>query len=159
MKQHIAVDSLRILLGIVLLFILFLQVVGLPWTSGVMAAEMPDEAFMRWPILILSILGLACVQVGLVCTFQLLGFTRRDEVFSLRALRWVDGIIGASLAGSVVCLVTIVYQSFTVAGPFLFALLLILGVAVGIGMALLMSVMRSLLVQATTMRSEMDAVI
>ncbi len=159
MKRHAAVDVLRVLLGMVLLFILFLQLVGLPWASGELAAELPDEAFMRWPILILSIIGLACVQAGLVCVFQLLGFTRKGEVFSPRALRWVNGIIGASLAGSVVCLATMIYQSFTVGGPFLFALLLVLGVLVGIGMALLVSVMRTLLVQATTLRSEMEAVI
>lgn len=78
---------------------------------------------MRWPILALSIIGLGCVQVGIVCTIRLLGFARRGDVFSPEALRWVDGIIGASLAGSLVCLATIVYQSATVAGPPLWMLL------------------------------------
>lgn len=159
MKCRIAVDLLRVLLIASLLVILFLQLIGLPWISGVVAEELPGEAYLRWPILALAIMGLGCVQVGIVCTLRLLGFTRRGEVFSFRALRWVDGFIGASLAASLVCVATIVYQCFTVAGPPGWMLLLLFGVLGGIGMALLMGVMRSLLAQATTLRSEMDAVI
>lgn len=160
MKRHrFAVDLLRVLLIGSLLVILFLQLIGLPWLSGVMAEDLPGEAYMRWPILALSILGLGCVQVGIFCTLRLLGFTRRGDVFSPRALRWVDGIVGAFLAASLVCLATIIYQFFTVNGPPLWILLLLLGVVAGIGMALLMVVMRTLLVQATTLRTEMDAVI
>lgn len=114
---------------------------------------------MRWPILALAIAGLACVQVGIVCTVRLLGLTRRGEAFSSAALRWVDGIIWAFLAASAVCLATLVFQGFAVGGPPLWTLLLLLGVATGISMALLMSVMRTLLVQATSLRREMDAVI
>lgn len=142
-----------------LLVILFLQLVGLPWLSGVMAQDLPGEAYMRWPILALSILGLGCVQTGIFCTLRLLGFTRRGDVFSLHAVRWVDGTIGAFLAASLVCLAAIVYQSYTVSGPPLWILLLLMGVLVGIGMALLMVVMRTLLVQATTLRTELETVI
>lgn len=159
MKSGIAVTVLRILLTGTLLVILFLQLFGLPWLSGVMAEDFPGEAFMRWPILALSIIGLVCVQVAIACTFRLLGFTQRGEVFSSNALRWVDGIIGSSLTGSLVCLATIVYQSFTVSGPPIWMLLLIVGILAGMSMALLMLVMRTLLVQATMLRSEMDAVI
>ena len=142
-----------------LLVILFLQLIALPWLSGVIAQDLPGEPYMRWPVLALSILGLGCVQVGIFCTLRLLSFTRRGDVFSLRALRWVDGIIAAFLAASLVCLAAIVYQWYTVNGPPLWILLLLLGVVAGIGMALLMVVMRTLLVQATILRSELDAVI
>lgn len=159
MRSRFAVDVLRMLLIGSLVVILFLQLIGLPWLSGVLAEDLPGEAYMRWPILALAIIGLGCVQVGIVCTFRLLGFTRRGEVFSPRALRWVDGIITAFLAASLVCLATIIYQSSTVAGPPGWMLLLLFGVLTGIGMALLMVVMRTLLVQATTLRTEMDTVI
>lgn len=159
MKSRFAVDLLRVLLIGSLLVILFLQIIGLPWLSGVMAEDLPAEAYMRWPILALVIVGLGCVQVGIVCTIRLLGFTRRGEVFSPEALRWVDGIIGAFVAGGLVCLATIVYQSFTVAGPPVWLLLMLFGVFAGMGLALLMFVMRALLVQATTLRTEMGAVI
>lgn len=159
MGHRVVVDTLRAMLGAALVVIAALQVVGLPWLSGVMARELTDEAFMRWPILTLAILGLVCVQVGIVCTLRLLGFTRSDDVFSSRALRWVDGIIGAFLAGSLVCVATLVYQSATVAGPPLWTLMLIGGALAGFGLALLMTVMRTLLVRATTLKSEMDVVI
>ncbi len=155
MKSRFAVDVLRMMLIGSLVVILFLQLIGLPWLSGVLAEDLPGEAYMRWPILALAIIGLGCVQVGIVCTFRLLGFRRRGEVFSPRALRWVDGIITAFL----VCLATIIYQSSTEAGPPGWMLLLLFGVLAGIGMALLMVVMRTLLVQATTLRTEMDTVI
>lgn len=57
------------------------------------------------------------------------------------------------------CLATIVYQSFTESGPPAWMLLLLAGVAGGVGMALLMMVMRSLLVQATALRTELRSVI
>lgn len=159
MLNRILVDLLRILLLGSILVILFLQLIGLPWLSGVMAEDLPDEAYMRWPILALAIMGLGCVQIGIVCTLRLLGLTRRGEVFSIRSLRWVDGFIAASLAASQVCLATVVYQAVTVPGPPLWILLLLFGALGGIAMALLMGVMRTLLAQATTLRSEMDAVI
>lgn len=158
-KTRLAVDLLGVLLIVSLLGILFLQLLGLPWLSGVMADDLPGEAYMRWPILALAIMGLGCVQVGILCTLRLLGFARRDEVFSPRALLWVDGIIGAFLSASLVCLATLVYQFYTENGPPLWILLLLFGVLAGIGMALLMVVMRTLLVQATALRTEIDAVI
>jgi hypothetical protein len=159
MNERIIVAPLRALLGAALAVIVFVQVVGLPWLSGVMAQDYPAEAHMRWPMLVLAVLGLGCVELGIVCTLRLLGLTVREEVFSRRALRWVDGIIGAFLAGALVCLATIVYQSFTVAGPPAWMLLLLGGVLGGIGMALLMLVMRRLLVRATSLRTELAAVI
>ena len=159
MKSRFTVDLLRVLLIGTLVVILFLQLIGLPWLSGVMAEDLPAEAYMQWPILALAIMGLGCVQVGILCTLRLLGFTRRGEIFSPRAVRWVDGIIGAFLTASMVCLATSVYQSNTVEGPPVWTFLLLVGVVAGIGMALLMGVMRTLLVQATTLRTEMDAVI
>lgn len=159
MFTRLSADALRILLLFALLPILALQLGVLPWLSGALAETHPAEAFLRWPLLVLSVLGLACVEVGIVCTLRLLGFTRRGEVFSLPALRWVDGIVVAFLAASGVCLATLVLESVTVGGPPLFSLMLLMGIVGGIGMALLMAVMRSLLVQATTLRLEMEAVI
>lgn len=159
MFSRLSVDVLRILLILALLLTLAVQLVGLPWLSGVLAAELPAEASMRWPILGLAIAGLVCVEVGIVCTLRLLGSTRSGEVFSTRSLRWVDGIIAAFLAASAICVATLIYQSFTVGGPPLWTLLLLLGAISGVGMALLMGVMRSLLVQATGLRHELAAVI
>lgn len=159
MTNRIVVDVLRLLLVGSLVAILFLQVIGLPWLSGEMAQELPAEAYMRWPILALSVAGLGCVQVGLFSTLVLLGRVRRGDVFSRLAVSWVDAIIAAALSGSFVCVATLVYQSFTVGGPPFWMLLLFCGILTGVGIALLLMVMRTLLVQATTLRRDMEAVI
>lgn len=153
------VDVLRVLLIAAMLLIGLLQVVALPWLSGVMAADLPAEAYMRWPMLVLSILGLTCVQVGIACTVRLLGITRRGAVFQRSAVGWVDGIIGAFLAGSALCLGTLLYVGATVSGPPLFSIALLAASVGGVGLALLMVVMRSLLLQAAGLRSELDVVI
>lgn len=159
MINRFVFEVLRVMLAGALLLILVVQTVYLPWLSGDVARQLPAEAHMRWPILTLAILGLLCVQVVIVCTARLLTFTRTDRVFSADALRWVNGIIGGFLGGSVVCLATLVYQSFTVAGPPLWSLLLVCGILAGIGLALLMVVMRLLLVRATSFKDELDVVI
>lgn len=159
MMSRLVIDVLRVMFVGAIILILVVQAVFLPWLSGVMARDLPAEAHMRWPILTLAILGLLCVQVVIVCTVRLLGFARADRVFSTDTLRWVNGIISAFLGGSVVCLATIFYQSATVGGPPLWGLLLICGVLAGVGLALLMIVMRTLLLRATALKGELDVVI
>lgn len=159
MNSPVIVGLLRALLVGAFAVITLLQVIALPWLSGVMAQDYPAEAHMRWPMLTFAVLGLACVQVVIICTLRLLGFTVRNEVFSPRALRWVDGIVAALLAASLVCLTAFVYHCFAPAGPPLWMMALLAGVFLGVGTALLMRVMRTLLVQATTLRSELDSVI
>ncbi len=159
MTGRVVVNVLRFLLGALLLLVLFAQIFFLPWASADYASWYPEVADMRWPILRLSIAGLVCVQVGIVCTMLLLGLTLDGDVFSRPALRWVDTIIGSFLAGSLVCLLTVFYLSSSVNGPPLLVFMLLLGFVGGFGLALLMWVMRTLLVQATTLRREMEAVI
>ena len=57
------------------------------------------------------------------------------------------------------CLATIVYQSQTVAGPPLWMLALFGGVLTGVALALLTWTLRALLVQAITLRTDMEMVI
>jgi uncharacterized membrane-anchored protein YitT (DUF2179 family) len=159
MSQRVVVNVLRALLLAAAVVILLVQAALLPWLSGQMARELPAEAHMRWPILTLAVLGLICVQAVIVCTIRLLGFVRDGRVFTQSALGWVDGIIGAFGAAGGVCLATIIYQSMTIAGPPLWMLALFGGVLAGAGLALLVWVMRALLVQATTLRTEMEMVI
>lgn len=159
MKRHVVVHLLRFILVGFFAFIVVLQVVFLPWLAADMARELPAEAYMRWPTLLFSIAGLACVQVIIVCTIALLGLTRDDDVFGPHALPWVDGIIISFLSGSGVCLATASHNASSVSGPPAWILLLYIGAIAGVGLALLMVVMRRLLVQASTLRSELDVVI
>jgi hypothetical protein len=159
MKHRAVIDLLVIALIGVLAITVFLQAFVLPELASDEAQDFPAAASMRWPLLGFSILGLGCVEAGIVCTLRLLSITARGEVFAPRALRWVDGIIGSCLAGSLVCIGTIGYENFAPAAPFLWLLLLVLGALVGASMALLMLIMRTLLVRATSLRAELDSVI
>ena len=159
MGHHVVVNVLRVLLIGAVLVIAVVQVVFLPWLSGEMARSLPGEAYMRWPILALAILGLLCVQVAIVCMLRLLGFTQDGRVFTPAAFRWVDGLIAAFIGAAAVCLATIVYQSQTVAGPPLWMLALFGGVLTGVALALLTWTLRALLVQAITLRTDMEMVI
>lgn len=159
MSSRLSTTVLRVVILAAVVIILVVQVLLLPWLSGQVAADLPDEAYMRWPILTLAVLGLLCVQVALVCTERLLSFVRREAVFTASALPWVNGIIAAFLAGGVVCLATLGYQELTVSGPPLWSFVLLAGVVGGIGLAMLMWVMRTLLEQAIEMSAEIDVVI
>lgn len=159
MNVRIVAPVLQALLGIVFVAALACQTLVLPPLSRAVAGEFTDLAHMRVPILGLAILGLLCVEVAIVCLVRLLALVRSETVFSLAALRWVDVMIGAFAAGALVCVATLVYQHWTVAGPFLWTLALVCGVLGGLGLALLTWTMRTLLVQATALRTEMEAVI
>lgn len=159
MTHRLLLATLQVFLVLGILIILAAQVVVLPILAAEAAAALPDEAYMRWPILGLAIAGLVCVQVAMVCTLRLVGFIRQGRVFTTAALPWVDGIIGAFLAAAVVCAVTIGYQSVSVAGPPLWMMLLVVGTLAGVGLALLMWTMRTLLVQAVAQRADLDLVV
>ena len=159
MGHHVVVNVLRVLLIGAVVVIAVVQTVFLPWLSGEMARSLPGEAYMRWPSLTLAILGLVCVQVAIVCTLRLLGFTQDGRVFTPAAFRWVDGLIASFIGAAAVCLATIVYQSQTVAGPPLWMLALFGGVLTGVALALLTWTLRALLVQAITLRTDMEMVI
>jgi hypothetical protein len=105
-----------------------------------------------------AVLGLGCVQVVIVCTWQLLTLVEDDRIFSAASMAWVDAIVGALAAAWFLLLGTFVWSVVGVGlpGPPVVLLLMLVAVAV---LGLLMVVMRALLRQATTLRTDMEAVI
>lgn len=110
----------------------------------------------------LWILGL---QVCAVCVWRLLSMVRRGSVFSRRAFRWVDVIIGAIAFDAVVTFALAVLLAPGDAAPGVVALVCGAALVTG-GVALLVVVMRQLLQQAIdrdtearALRSELDEVI
>lgn len=134
--------------------------------------SLADELRMTYgpemiPVLIpAAILGVAFIQVAFVAGWMLLGMIAGDSIFSDRAFRWVDVIIGAAAAATV--LTAVVFCYVFVAGanssademPLLGALgsLLACGGA-GAAFTMLMLIMRGLLRKATEMKTEMAEVI
>ena len=81
-----------------------------------------------------------------------------DRIFTRDSLVWVDVILGAIAAAWLVVLAIFLWVGFHAddpGAPMLLLLILVSGTVLG----LLMVVMRALLRQATTLRTDMDAVI
>ena len=152
------VGPLRALLVAVFVALVVTQVAVLPAAFARMADESPDLAPLRWPLLVLAVVGLLCVEVVVVCTWRLLTMVRDDRIFSDRALVWVNGIVAAAAGAWVLVLAAFV---LLVAAEGLAGLAaLLLGVLlVGAAVGLLMVVLRALLRQATDLRTDMEAVI
>ncbi len=135
-----------------------LQVMSLPGQFAHMAEQSPDLAHLRWPMTVVSVFWVLCVQAVIVATWRLLSMVTDDRIFSAAALVWVDAIVWAIAAAWVVLLAVFLYFGFRADDPGtpLLLFLLLVGVAV---LGLLMVVMRALLRQATTLRTDMEAVI
>ena len=135
-----------------------LLVVGLADLAPVESAEL---ARFRWTVLLVALAGLVCLQVVLVATWRLLALVRADRIFSSGALPWVDTIVAALAAAWVVLAAAVVpvfqfAQADDAPGMGGLHLLLLLVAAVPV---LMMVVMRALLAQATSLRSDLEAVI
>ncbi|MFS0702979.1 DUF2975 domain-containing protein [Cellulomonas sp. 179-A 9B4 NHS] len=162
----VAVWASRAVVVVVLAGTLLLQTFMLPSVL----ADVPEEEgaleHLRVPVLVISILMVACVQVALVCVWQLLTMVRRDTVFSRGAFRWVDVVIGAAVAECLLFLLLGVLLAPGEAVPP--GVVLMLGVvgAGFLGIGLLVLILRTLLAKAvaldtaaTTLRAELDEVI
>src|SRR5688572_3695565 len=115
---------------------------------------------------VITILGLATVQVSLVCVWRLVTMVRRRTVFSPAAFRYVDILIGAIVAAALVWFaVTIVNAPGQRDDPGVTVIMGGIGLAI-LGVALIVHVLRMLLAQAVArdveaaqMQAELDEVI
>jgi hypothetical protein len=155
---HRVVGPLRVLLVLLFGVLVVFQTLSLPGQFRYMAQESPDLAYLRWPMTAVSVFWVLCVQVVIVCTWRLLTLVRKDRIFSEASLGWVDAIVWAILAAWVVLVGVFLFVGFNADDPGLPLLLFLLVVGVTV-FGLLMVVMRALLRQATTLRTDMEAVI
>lgn len=162
---HLTVVALRVVLSIALAGSLFVQAVMVPllW-ADLEGSELSAAA--RISVVVIVILGIATMQVTAVCVWRLLTMVRRGTVFSDAAFRYVDVVIGAVAAASLLTFglgVALAPGEAVAPG----VVLLIGGVAVVVaGIALIVLVMRMLLAQAVArdveaqgLQAELDAVI
>ena len=143
-----------VLFGILILF----QVMSLPGQFAHMAEKSPDMAYLRWPATAVTVFWVLCMQVVIVCTWKLLGMVKSDRIFSQASFVWVNGIVWAIGAGWATLVGVFLYVGFNASDPGLPLLLFLMVVGVAV-LGLLMLVMRALLRQATTLRTDMEAVI
>ncbi|MGF0118714.1 DUF2975 domain-containing protein [Promicromonospora sp. Marseille-Q5078] len=152
------VGPLRALLVATFAALVVAQVAVLPAAFARMADESPDLAPLRWPLLVLAVVGLVCVEAVIVCTWRLLTMVRDDRIFSDHALVWVNGIVAAA-AGAWVLVLAAFVLLVAAEGLVGLAALLLLVLLVGAAVGLLMVVLRALLRQATELRTDLDGVI
>jgi hypothetical protein len=156
--EHRAVALLRVFLVLLFGVLVLFQVMSLPGQFAYMAQEDPEHAYLRWPATAVTVFWVLCIQVVIVSTWKLLTMVKNDRIFSEASLVWVNAIVLAILAAWVVLVGVLLYVGFNADDPGLPLLLFLMVVGVTV-LGLLMVVMRALLRQATTLRTDMEAVI
>ena len=157
-RAHGVVSLLRVFLVILFAVLVMLQTFSLPGQFRYMAQQSPEDAYLRWPLTAVAVFWVLCIQVVVVATWQLLTLVQRDRIFSDASLVWVNAIVAAIAAAWVVLVAVFLYVGFRATDPGLPLLLFLLSVGVAV-LGLLMVVMRALLRQATSLRTDMEAVI
>ena len=159
----LTVRALRIVLAGVLGGSLFVQAVMVPlfWVD---LEEAP--AGVRVPVVVIVLLGIVTMQVTAVCVWRLLTMVRRGTVFSHAAFRYVDIVIGAIAAASILPFGLAVTLAPGEAVPPGMVLLICGASLIVAGVALVVLVLRMLLAQAVArdaeahhLRAELDEVI
>jgi amino acid transporter len=155
----LAVLGLRVALVVLFLGTLLGEVVILP-AIGRDLGGVSEQATVPYTVLAIAV-GV-CFQVVLVAIWLLLSMIRRGAIFSERAFRWVDVIIGAGIAATLL-LLGIAVLIYLLIEPPLDApgiVVIALGFVVASGaFVLLMVVMRGLLRSATNLQSELEEVV
>ncbi|GAA2463131.1 DUF2975 domain-containing protein [Streptomyces mauvecolor] len=160
----LAVRALRAVLAVVLAGTVFVQA-GMVWAL-VSGSDPEDGSVPLTALRVITILGMMSAQVALVCVWRLVAMVRRGTVFSHAAFRYVDILIGAIVAASLVWFaVTIVNAPGQRDDPGVSVIMAGIGVAI-LGVALMVLVLRMLLAQAVArdveaarMQAELDEVI
>jgi hypothetical protein len=158
-KIQVAVIPLRVLLVMLFVASVLGQTLAMPGQFAYMAQESPELAYLRWPMLTFSVLELLCVQVVIVSTWRLLTLVKADRIFSEGSLVWVDAIVWAIAAAWAMLLGVFVYFALTLGIEPGFPMLVMVMLVAGAAFTLLMVVLRALLRQATSLRTDMEAVI
>lgn len=160
---NLTVLALRVVLAIALAGSLFVQAVMVPllWMD---LDEAPTA--VRIPVIVIVLLGIVTLQVVAVCVWRLLTMVRRGTVFSHAAFRYVDIIIGAVTAASVLTFgLAVTLAPGEAVAPGIVGLICGMSLVVA-GVALVILVQRMLLAQAVArdteaqhLQAELDEVI
>jgi len=160
----LTVRALRAVLLVMLAGTVFVQA-GMVWPL-VSGSDPEDGSLPLTAFRVMTILGMASVQVALVCVVKLVNMVRRGTVFSHSAFRYVDIVIGAIVSAALVWFtVTAINAPGQRDDPGVTVIMAGVGVAI-LGVALIVLVLRMLLgqavardVEAAQLRAELDEVI
>lgn len=154
-----AISILKALIVALIALLLICQVLVVPKVAEQMIERSPRLGYLEVPGIVVTVAFLLCVQAALVCVWMLLTLVRASSIFRDDAFIYVDVILG------IVCLATLIivgsFATVTVAGvasPSV-TILCALGFIVGLGLALLIVVLRGLLRKASQLERDLSEVI
>lgn len=154
-----AIFGVRVMLVILFTVGVLAQVFWIPDIIESTIHAFPEVAGLRWPGVIVGVVLVLFLQVAVVCMWRLLTLVDRDAIFARGSLGPVNVIIAAF--GGVALTGAVGFAVMTGAGfgPPGVILMLIGIVVAGVGLALLMLVMRELLIRAMQMDADLAEVI
>jgi hypothetical protein len=156
---RLASRLLRVALVVLLLGTVFVQAL-VPVQATMVGTSIPEVAYLVVPYSVAAILFIACVQVALLVVWRLLSLVDGGVIFTRRALRWVDVIIGCAVVATVLSVGVLVHMlRFVPGGGGPMGLYVSACIVGGLAFVLLMIVMRGLLESAIADRTELDEVI
>ncbi|MFC6062747.1 DUF2975 domain-containing protein [Streptomyces ochraceiscleroticus] len=160
------IAALRAGIAVAVLFGLFGQIVIIPTTAADEVDRFPAYAPFAVPYVTVAIIGVTCVQVALAAVWMLLSMVERDAIFTPRAFRWVDIIIGSSVVATLLAAGVAAHLGLAEIpspddGMDVISALAAAIAAVGVGaaFAMLVVVMRNLLRKATDLQTEIAEVV
>jgi hypothetical protein len=152
--RDLIVLALRLVLGAVLAGCVLVQAVIVPLLYLDLDDLDPEYAHVRIPLVVIAFLGVATVEVTVVCVWRLLTRVRRDTVFSDASFRDVDVIMGAVATAAVLTFgLAVVMAPGEAVAPGVVGLVCGLALLIG-GGALIVLVLRMLLAQAVARDTE-----
>ncbi|QIK64055.1 DUF2975 domain-containing protein [Leucobacter viscericola] len=157
--QSRLIQTLRALIALMLLLLLVAQIVAVPLVASTFAYRYPEFAGLELPGIVAAILLILCVQVVFVCVWQLLSLVRVDRIFSRAAFRYVDVILISILAATLIVIIAFVGLILAEATTPTLSLLVVFGIVVGLGLSLLVMVMRGLLTKALQLEQDLSEVV
>lgn len=158
--SRVVIDILRVFLILVFLGLFVGQVWGIPTLAAEEAVIFPEVAYLAAPYTVIGIASLACIQLALLCIWILLSKVARRAIFNSGALLWVNAIIAMIIMAAALPLGAGLHLMLIVnaGGPAIF--LGVCATAIGaVALVLLMTVMRGLLKNATTLENELSEVV
>ena len=171
-KRSMVIGVLRVLIVIIAICCLGLQVSAIA-ASAVVASRYADADSMHWLYAVAAVLIVSCFEFALIPLWRLLTLVEKRDVFSGKAMRWVNHILIFAGIEGILVLAVMICQIWLSPSRFLMAaigvdeqifpyVVLAVGAATLLLIAafeLLMEVMRSLLMQAIEQRDELAVVI
>jgi hypothetical protein len=151
--------ALQALIIALLALLVIAQAFMIPAVAAGTAARNPEFAHLEVPGVLGGVVFLGLVELVLLCIWRLLSLVRAEKIFSEKAFIWINVIIGALLAAAVLILASYVVLFIAQAANPGILILALLGVTVGIALALLMIVMRGLLRKALQLEQDLSEVV